>query len=302
MKKGIKIYNLDSGKFEVEKVPAESFMRFLYENPLGKIPLWSVFCRAWFSGLCGIWADSKASAKAVGKFITDNGIDASEFEKSPDSFRTFNDFFTRALRRGARPVPFPENFKAVSFPADGRHLLVENIGESDFFYIKGQRFNLASFLGDEKLARRFFGGTMLVSRLSPADYHRFHYPINGRLCARKIINGLLYSVSPIALVRNISILWENRRVLNLVDSPDFGVCAFVEIGATNVGGIVNFGGLDENVARGDVAGFFRFGGSCVATIFPQTCKIEFNPQLRKMSSCGMETYARVNSLAGILQV
>ena len=295
----LKLFNIQKGKIDEEKVCAESFMRFLYGTQVGRLTTFAIFKRLFFSRLCGLWADSKRSKKSILKFIADNQIDISEFKNPASQFGTFNDFFTRELADDKRPLAENGNANAVSFPSDGRHLLIENITQNDTFYAKGIKFNLAKFLGDEKLALRFENGSMLISRLAPVDYHRFHYPISGEIIARKSIDGKLFSVSPIALSERLSVFWENKRIVNLIESRQFGVCAFVEIGATNVGCIENFGKLGDVVERGEQAGMFRFGGSCVATIFPKENKIEWNSALREYSPQSIECYARVNELAGI---
>lgn len=298
---GIKIYNIHSRREESEQVCAETFMRFLYGNVFGKVCVWSLFKRAFFSRAFGLWADSKRSARAIEKFVSDKNINMNESLLPIPAFKCWNDFFTRELLESARPLALQGDENALSFPSDGRHLLVENIDEANSFYAKNQFFNLADFLGDEKLARRFQGGAMLISRLSPLDYHRFHYPFGGEIVARKIIRGSLSSVSTIALKKNLSILWRNKRVLTLIDSPILGVCAFVEIGATNVGSIINFGRLGEFVSRGAQAGFFKFGGSCVVTLIPRGAKIDFDKTLIEMSSKNIECYARANSLLGVIE-
>ncbi len=296
---GIKLYNLETGTFTEEKVCAESLMNFIYGNPLGKLTLPLLFKRTWFSKIGGVWANSKFSKKSAIEFVKNNGLDFTEFALELDAFETFNDFFTRELREEVRPIAELGNERAVLFPADARHLLIENIGEEKSFYVKGQKFNLESFLSDSKLASIFKGGTMLISRLSPLDYHRFHYPVSGEIVARKGIKGELASVSPIALGRKLAIMWENKRILNLIESSEFGLCAFVEIGATNVGTIVNFGELGSFAKRGSQAGYFKFGGSCVVTIFQKSANIKFNSKLEEMSEQCIETYAHVNTVAGI---
>lgn len=293
----IKLYNLTTSKDMLEHVPAESFMRFLYGNPMGSLSVWALFKRAFFTAICGAWANSSASARAIVPFVKNNAIDVSEAALDISAYKTFNQFFTRRLRVGARPVSEPENARAISFPSDGRHLLISDVSSSTTFYAKGSKFDLASFLGDSALARSFEGCDMLISRLAPVDYHRFHFPLSGKIAARRKIKGWLYSVSPIALSRRLSILWQNRRVLNVVENPDFGFYAFAEIGATNVGGIVNTRRVGESVARGDEAGFFNFGGSCLITVFPKR-KIEWNLDLLEASSRGVECYALAGMKAG----
>ena len=117
------------------------------------------------------------SAALVEPFIRTYGLDAAEFADPADSFRSFNDFFSRALKPAARPIdPAPE---AVTFPADGRHLGIQHIGEQEWIYAKGQRLELSSLLGDAGLAQSFAGGALVISRLCPVDYHRFHFACAG---------------------------------------------------------------------------------------------------------------------------
>ena len=118
------------------------------------------------------------------------------------SYRTFNEFFYRALKPEARPITAGE--AVAVFPADGRHLVFPNVDAVEGFYVKGAKFTLAELLGDGALAAEFAGGAMLISRLCPVDYHRFHFPVAGTPGDARLINGWLYSVSPVALRRNSS--------------------------------------------------------------------------------------------------
>ncbi|GIT12808.1 MAG: hypothetical protein CM1200mP34_2140 [Verrucomicrobiales bacterium] len=96
--------------------------------------------------------------------------------------------------------------------------------ETDFF-VKGQSFDLARFLGDDGLAKRYDGGSMLLSRLCPLDYHRFHFPCAGGAGVPRFINGWLYSVNPIALVTRPSIFWENKRVVRRSSRLSLAKCS-----------------------------------------------------------------------------
>lgn len=294
----VKIYNIEKKRIESESVSALGAMRFLYENPAGALATWALVKRKFFSSVFGVWASSPMSAKVVEKFILKNEIDTAEMLKDFKNFSTFNEFFTRALRDDARPLENPDNVRAISFPSDGRHLAIENISLCDNFYIKGEKFNLEEFLGSAELAGRFEGGSALISRLSPVDYHRFHSPISGEIVARRLVNGHLYSVNPIALRKKLSIFWKNKRILNIVESPVFGMVAFVEIGATNVGGIENYCEVGSKVKRGEVLGTFKFGASCVMTIFEGGKKIKFIEPLLENSAKNIECYARTGRLVG----
>lgn len=293
----VKIYNPLTKKIEAEDVCQEAFLRFLYEKRLGKFMLWALVKRRIFSALAGLWADLPISRGAARNFIKNHAIRIAEFKKSPEEFKSFNDFFTREIRPETRPVSGGKN--DISFPADARNLAIPNIGLCDAFYAKGQKFNLAEFLGDANLAARFEGGAMLISRLCPLDYHRFHYPVSGRIAARKKIGGALYSVSPIALAKNIEYLCQNKRVLNLIELESGKMCAVVQIGATNVGGIINFAEVGAEARRGDAMGMFKFGGSCVITIFEKGSAV-FDGELIKTSAAQLEYLSMANAKAGEL--
>ncbi|MEY3773221.1 MAG: Phosphatidylserine decarboxylase proenzyme, partial [Verrucomicrobiota bacterium] len=152
-------------------------------------------------------------------------------------------------------------------------------------------------LGDAVLAEKFAGGAMLISRLCPVDYHRFHYPAAGTPAEPRLINGWLYSVSPIALRRNIRYLAQNKRVLTLLETPAFGTVAILEVGATNVGSIRQSGVPGRPVAKGEEKGYFKFGGSCVITLF-QRGRIRFESDLVTQSAQGIETYAKMGDRLG----
>ena len=113
----------------------------------------------------------------------------------------------------------------------------------------------------------------------------------------KLINGWLYSVSPIALRRNLGYLWENKRMLTLVDSPAFGRVLVAEIGATMVGSILQTYSPGKAVAKGEEKGLFRFGGSCVVTIFAPG-RIRFDADLLEQSARQTEVYARMGERLG----
>jgi phosphatidylserine decarboxylase len=179
------------------------------------------------------------------------------------------------------------------------------VDTADGFYVKGMKFTLAELLGEAALpedqrvlAKKFTGGAMLISRLCPVDYHRFHFPVGGTPSEASLINGWLYSVSPVALRRNIHYLIENKRELTLIQAPGFGEVAMLEVGATNVGSIVQSYTFGRDVAKGDEKGLFSFGGSCVITLF-QAGRIRFDADLLEQSEQHLETYAKMGDRLGL---
>ncbi|MFU8847319.1 MAG: phosphatidylserine decarboxylase [Opitutales bacterium] len=285
----IKYFNRHTGGIETESVYGEGFLRWAYGNPLGRFTVELAVKRAWFSRWYGWRMNRPASRAKVAPFIEDYGLDAADFADPVDSFASFNEFFYRQLRPEARPVDADP--QVAVFPADGRHLAIADIDAARDFYIKGQRFSLPAFLGDPELAEAFAGGAMLISRLCPVDYHRYHFPVGGAAGAPVLMNGPLYSVSPLALRRSLAILWENKRSRTLVESPAFGQVVVMEVGATCVGSMQRTFRVGP-VEKGQEKGYFSFGGSCVVTLF-QAGRIQFDADLLEHSAQSTEVYARV---------
>ncbi|MDF1823088.1 MAG: phosphatidylserine decarboxylase [Verrucomicrobiales bacterium] len=283
---------------KTESIYGEKPLRWAYETRIGKIALEGIIKHRWFSGLYGKWADCSCSRKEILPFIERFGLDPDTFLHPLESLTTFNEFFHRELKPASRPLARGGN--TLSFPADGRHLFIPDLSRSQAIWAKGQQFDLARLLNDSDLSTRFADGSALISRLCPTDYHRFHFPLGGTPAAPHGINGSLYSVNPLALSRSLSYLWENKRRITPVRDSPVGDYLFLEIGATNVGNIVDTSEADKPVERGDEKGYFRFGGSMVIMIFPKG-RIKPAPDLIEQSRQGIELYARVRDKAGTVE-
>ncbi len=292
----IRFYDRYDQATKTEKVYGERWLRIAYENPVGRLAVWLFIRRRFFSWYYGWRMKRRSSNMLIFKFIADYDVDATEFAKSPFDFKTFNEFFHRALKPESRPIA-QGNGVAV-LPADGRHLAFPDVGRAQGFYVKGSKFTLDDLLGDKKLAARFAGGSMLISRLCPSDYHRFHFPVSGIPSEPRLIKGSLYSVNPIALRRNILYLVRNKRLVTLIEAPEFGTVAMIEVGATNVGSIVETFQSGQAVVKGEEKGLFSFGGSCVITLFAEG-RIIFEADLVSQSARFQETYARMGDRLGI---
>jgi phosphatidylserine decarboxylase len=299
----IRYWHREKKSVEIEKIYGERWLRLIYENPLGRLVLWLLVRRAIFSWYYGFRMNRRYSAAKILPFVVDYDIDVDEFAKSVFAYKTFNEFFFRALKPSARPIAPGEDVAVL--PADGRHLVFPNVDRADGFYVKGAKFTLAELLGESHLPReqqalalRFAGGAMVISRLAPVDYHRFHFPVSGLAGEPQLIPGWLYSVHPIALRRNLRFLVENRRMVTLVDSPRFGTVAMIEIGATNVGRIRQLFVAGGNVKKGEEKGLFAFGGSCVISLFERG-RIQFDADLLEQSARQVETYAKMGERLGV---
>src|SRR3954468_24613410 len=171
----IRFYDRYAKTLKTEQIYGERWLRFAYENSIGGFFVWSLARRAAFSKWYGWKMNKRVSALQILPFITEYNIDVDDFAKSAFDYKTFNEFFFRALKPSARPIA--EGEKVAVFPADGRHLAFANVDTADGFYVKGKKFSLSQLFGEDQLpeqqqelARKFAGGAMLISRLCPVDY------------------------------------------------------------------------------------------------------------------------------------
>ena len=284
--KQIRFFNRFSGKIEEEKIYGEASLRWAYFNPIGKIFTRLLIKNPFVSYLYGWWMDRSWSKKKIAPFIEQYQINTEELLEPPDSYPHFNAFFYRELKLEYRPVD-NHDFSVV-FPADGRHLAIENVLAADSVYAKGQELDIEKLMGEMPFVQSVEGGSVLISRLCPVDYHRFHAPFSGTAMAPLMVGNSLHSVSPLALAEKIDYLVTNRRWIIPFKLKGGQLAVVVVIGATFVGS-AEFTYHPGFVKKGQELGFFRFGGSCVVTILPHN-SILFDPGLLGHSRNGIESY------------
>ena len=132
-------------------------------------------------------------------FITTYAIDTKDLLKpDPASYACFNEFFARKLKPDARPIAQPENDKVISSSADCRLTVFDSVEEAKEIWVKGQKFTIGSLIADEKLADNVFtpGSDIVIFRLAPADYHRFHWPVGPSIAGpTKSVEGEYFTVN-----------------------------------------------------------------------------------------------------------
>ena len=295
--KPISYFDRYEAAFKEEAVYGGGALRFAYETVPGRALGWLFFSRPLLSHLFGWWMKRSRSRRRIRPFVETYGLDTEEFLQPLDAYESFNDFFCRELKPDARPVD--PDARSVVFPADGRHLGWQEVGHEDSVFVKGQRWNLERLLGgDPEWVRMFEGGTLILSRLCPVDYHHFHYPVTGRRLESRWIGSQLNSVSPIALRRNLGYIWENKRCLHLFVTEEAGTVCFIEVGATNVGSIRHRNiGPGTPFKKGDPNGWFEFGGSSVITIF-EPGRVRLSQDLVDLTREQFELYAHTGDVMG----
>lgn len=226
----------------------------------------------------------------ISRFINAYDVDMSEAKAlSISQYETFNDFFTRELKQGARPVAQDE-YSIVS-PADGAISELGVIHQGEMLQAKGINYSVARLLGDEKLASELEGGAFATVYLSPKDYHRVHMPVSGEPLSLKYIPGKLFSVNQRTAENLDSLFARNER---LVATFKQGQHCFVVVlvGAMIVGGMETV--LTGPVSRGKEAGYLDFEqqplgkgaelgrfylGSTAIMLFPETMGVAFKQGL-----------------------
>ncbi|MBX7494818.1 archaetidylserine decarboxylase [Qipengyuania sp. 6B39] len=190
------------------------------------------------SRLAGKFASSETpwlKDRLIRRFIDAYDIDMSQAARSAEQFTSFNDFFTRELKPGARPLADAGEY--ILSPADGAISQIGWIEQGRIFQAKGRAFTAQQLLGgDADAAARFEGGTFATIYLSPRDYHRVHMPAAGELRSTTYVPGELFSVNQVTAENVDGLFARNERLACLFDGPD-GTFASVMVGAMIVAGI-----------------------------------------------------------------
>jgi phosphatidylserine decarboxylase len=290
----IRVWDRELNREIEEQVYGEGGVRFMYGTALGRGLGELLFARRWFSRFYGWLQSTSWSGRKVAPFIERYAIPMEQYEPGP--FRTFNEFFVRGFREGARPW----TARADEMPAfaEARYFGWAAITDDQTFPVKGRDLSAAALLGNAELAREFTGGPLLLARLCPVDYHRFHYPDAGRTLDTYRVHGAFHSVNPLALATKSDVLATNERQVTLLDTREFGKLAYIEVGAMCVGTIVQSHTASE-FARGDEKGYFLFGGSTVI-VLGQPGRWQPDPELLRETEQRRESLIRLGQpVAGV---
>lgn len=229
----------------------------------------------------------------IRRFIKAYDVDMSQAARGVEEFKSFNDFFTRELKPGMRPLA--DSSAHILSPADGAVSQIGKIEQGRIFQAKGRHFTTEQLLGgDKEAAARFEGGSFATIYLSPRDYHRVHMPAAGTLTSTTYVPGELFSVNQVTAENVDGLFARNERLSCLFEGPD-GIFANVMVGAMIVAGIETvWGGLVEThnpklvreefgagehaFEAGDEMGRFILGSTAVLLFEPG--KVEWDASLK----------------------
>ena len=232
------------------------------------------------------------TTRLVRWFVRKYGVDMSEAAVADvTAYRSFNDFFTRALKEGARPIADSD----LVCPVDGTISQFGRIEHDQILQAKGHRYSTTALVGgDPELAAKFHDGSFATLYLSPKDYHRIHMPCDGVLTRMIHVPGALFSVNPTTARGVPGLFARNERVVCVFESEQVGRFVLALVGATIVGSMATVwhGTIDrprtrrvrdwtyapDQVAlkRGEEMGRFMLG-STVVLLFAEKAALAFNP-------------------------
>jgi phosphatidylserine decarboxylase len=255
------------------RLKAESF-RFLPTNQISR--LWGKFSRA------------TISRRMIPAFAWIWGIDVTEAELPVSDYPTLNEFFTRRLKAGMRPID-PDPGVVVS-PVDGRILSMGVCEKDRIVQIKDIDYSLLDLLGDDRMSRKFENGSYATMYLSPYNYHRIHAPMDMRITGFSYIPGNLLPVNPPSVQWVAGLYTQNERLILYADTPA-GAVALVMVGANCVGSIrliftdvvTNQAGVGPrcenfpkpfNVSKGSEVAVFEMGSTVVLILEPNRARFD----------------------------
>ncbi|KAF9475217.1 hypothetical protein BDN70DRAFT_908230 [Pholiota conissans] len=241
--------------------------------------------------------DDPKSVNSIPYFIDTYTIPTDELlEPDITKYKTFNEFFYRKLRPDARPVQHPDDDTVICSAADCRLTVYTSVDIAKAIWVKGQNFNVPNLLNlpeDSPKLEPFKDASIAIFRLAPADYHRFHSPIDCEVGDIEHVDGRFYTVNPQAInYPGFDVLTANTRsILYLKHQPTGQMVAFVAVGALLV---------EEKgtiLKRGDELGHFAYGGSTIVVVFPKGL-VEFDHDLVSNSQHPIETLLKVGYSIG----
>lgn len=291
----IQFFNRESGNLEEEKVYGDGAVKWMYQTTSGRL-LTKLLIRPLVSIVYGALQSMSFSKNKIPGFIKQFDIKMDEYvpeegRTEQDPYASFNKFFIRKFKDGKRNFEStPEFMPAFS---EARYFGYESMNDSQTIPVKGKYLGSEELLASEKWTETFKDGPLLLARLCPVDYHRFHYPDNGKVLDYYKVKGKLHSVNPIALKEFADVFSGNVREVTILETENFGKLAYVEVGAMMVGKIVQSGNLKE-FKRGDEKGYFLFGGSTVI-VLGEKGKWKPDEDVLNYTQKAIETYQKIGS-------
>ncbi|WP_127579079.1 archaetidylserine decarboxylase [Paenibacillus koleovorans] len=217
--------------------------------------------RKWISRITGAFAQSGVSRLFIRRFAKLYGIPLKDAEKHVSEYRSLNEFFTRRLKPGLRPIH--EHPDSLVSPVDALITGMGRIESGQLLRVKGQDYSVDELLNMSPRTVNYKHGYFFVLYLSPTDYHRIHAPASGAVLEKEHVPGKVYPVNDFGLTQMRRVLSRNERLITYIGHA-FGEIAVVKVGAMNVSSIrYASANLPDRLERGGDLAYFEFGSTVV---------------------------------------
>lgn len=222
----------------------------------------------------GAFAKSRLSRRLIPWFARTYGIRVEDAEKKLSEYKSLNEFFTRRLKSGMRPIDSAAS--VLVSPVDAAITGMGVIEKGRLLNIKGQDYTVEELLNQSPRTVNYIDGFFFVLYLSPTDYHRIHSPASGRIIEKEHIPGKVYPVNEFGLRHMRRVLSRNERLITYLQA-ETGEIAVVKVGALNVSSIQYADKLPETLRSGDDLAYFEFGSTVVLLMENDT--FDYRPDL-----------------------
>ncbi|MCD9026453.1 archaetidylserine decarboxylase [Cohnella silvisoli] len=216
--------------------------------------------RKFVSRMTGRFAKSSLSRRWISRFAAMYKIPVEEAEKKLEEYGSLNEFFTRRLKAGKRPIDLSAG--SLVSPVDAKITACGVIKEGMLLQVKGQDYTIEELLNGSPRLSQYRNGYFWVLYLSPTDYHRIHSPCEGEIVESEHIPGRVYPVNEFGLTSMRRVLSRNERLVTYI-RHDIGEVAVVKVGALNVSSIKYVDPQPTTLERGQELAYFEFGSTIV---------------------------------------
>ena len=239
---------------------------------------------------------------------------ADDFECDPSKphygYSSWNNFFTRKLRAGVRPIADPKNDQVIISPCEASpYRIAFDVKAADRFWVKGQPYSLIHMLAEDPLAAQFYGGSIYQAYLSAHSYHRWHSPVAGRVVKAYVQAGSYYSTAPSAFDNEfppndsqafLTAVATRAVIFIEAANPDIGLICFLPVGMAECSSCLITVTEDQRVEKGQELGMFQYGGSTFCLLFGPQTLLRFDMHGHEIGQYGPDTLvnARIASLSG----
>ena len=231
-----------------EVVAKEPFRSWLYE----------------FMMAVGQFMDSSQSAAAVPWWTGDPRINMEDYIIPPGGYQSFNEFFTRSIKPGSRPIDSPHDISVLTSPADCTILkLADTLTSDTKLGVKGESLNIRELLGNDRRADDFINGKAILCMLNTTNYHRYHSPVQGQIVSQHQLAGLYYGMDG----GWVEYFFQHRRGYFIFDAQKFEHVAMVCVGMFTISSVSFITAEGDFVEKGQELGNFAYGGSAIILLF-----------------------------------